>query len=129
MTKFIIIGLGGFIGAIMRYSLSGFAQNLFQKSHTAIFPIGTMFVNVVGCFLIGFSATLLFERTVDPAYRLLINVGFLGAFTTFSTFSLETLALIEESEFGYAFLNVFVSCLIGLIAVWMGRVLFRLIWG
>jgi len=129
MYSWLTIGIGGFIGALTRYYVSGFAQNLFAKSSLPFFPFGTLTVNIFGCFLIGLFSTLFLERDVDVSYRFLINTGFLGAFTTFSTFSLETLNLIEEKALLHGFVNIFFSCLVGLIAVWLGKVTFRLIWG
>lgn len=129
ITKFIIIGIGGFFGAITRYYLSGFVQNWFTNYQDTIFPVGTLAVNIIGCFLLGLFSGLLVERTSDPSYRFLINVGFLGALTTFSTFSLETWNLIEDKELLISFLNIFLSCTIGLLAVWLGKVFYRLIWG
>ncbi len=127
-SKYIIIGIGGFIGAIMRYVFSGLAQGLFMKAPLSLIPIGTFFVNIVGCLLLGFFSSLLVERHIDPSYRSLINIGFLGAFTTFSTFSLETLTLIEKREYIQGFLNILLSCILGLFAVWLGKVFYRLIW-
>lgn len=126
--KFLIIGLGGFIGAILRYSISGWFQKAFGNSSLAFFPFGTLAVNLIGCFFLGFFSLLLVERQIDPQYRFLINVGFLGAFTTFSTFSVESLSLIEDQEFFWAFMNIFISCSLGLLTAWGGRVLYRVLW-
>ena len=129
MIKYLIIGLGGFIGAIARYYFSGLAQNAFGNTGFFLFPLGTMAVNVLGCLLLGFTAGLLTERQLDPDFRYLVNIGFLGAFTTFSTFSLETLNLLEEGDYGYGLLNVLLSVVLGLGAAWLGRVIYRTIWG
>ena len=90
MQTVLFIGVGGFLGAITRFLLSSFVQ----KSTDTFFPIGTLSVNVLGGFLIGFLA-LYFEQHLNPEYRALVITGFLGALTTFSTFSYETVMLIE----------------------------------
>ncbi|MDH4129641.1 MAG: fluoride efflux transporter CrcB [Spirochaetota bacterium] len=120
--KFLFIGMGGFIGALMRYIIAGLIKN-------PSFPFGTMFVNILGCLLIGFFHSIVINKHVSVSYHHLINIGFLGAFTTFSTFSLETLNLIEEKQYLYSFFNVIISCILGLIAVWIGKEVYRLLWG
>ena len=125
--KWLIIGIGGFLGAISRYYLSGWVQNYFLKE--TLFPIGTFSVNIFGSLLLGFFHTLLLEKNIDPSLRLFINMGFLGAFTTFSTFSLETMNLIEDKEYFYSMINIFMSCVMGLIGVWLGKSLYKMVWG
>lgn len=122
MTKLLIIGLGGFVGAIARYGLSGLVHRAFSAS----FPYGTLAVNVVGCLLIGAMMYLVEDRTLlSPNMRMFLAVGGLGAFTTFSTFGYETLGLIQNREFWFATLNVGGNVLLGLAAVWLGRTILR----
>jgi CrcB protein len=87
----------------------------------APFPIATFVINITGSFIIGFFLTLATERlSINPHLRLAVAVGFVGAYTTFSTFEYETARLVEEKEFLYAFLNVVLSFAIGFAAVWAG---------
>lgn len=118
MNQLIIIAIGGAFGAVMRFLVS---TGLYQWLGRG-FPYGTLLVNVVGSFLIGLlSETLILQRvTVALDYRSAILVGFIGAFTTFSTFSLETFYLLEQGEIGKAGLNVAVSVSSCLAAVWIG---------
>jgi len=114
MTRILILGLGGAAGTISRYALGGAIQR-FADVH---FPLGTLIVNIAGCFLIGLLGTLADERLVLNSHlRLGIFIGFLGAFTTFSTFGYETWSLLKNSQLMLASLNVFLSmagCFIGL---------------
>ena len=119
MTKILVIGLGGFLGAIARYGLSGLAQRL-----TSSFPLGTLLVNLIGSLLLGFLATLFIDRLmVSAELRLFTLVGLLGAFTTYSTFSLETLNLIRAGEWSFVFLYVGGNFVGGLLAVGLGVIL------
>lgn len=126
MTKVLLIGLGGGLGAISRYFLSAYVQRL---SDNATFPLGTLVVNVLGCFIIGALSYLADMRGVfTPETRVLTFTGFLGGFTTFSTFGNETLALLRDSETAYALANVGLHLVAGLGAVWAGRALAHWIW-
>ncbi|NUQ37371.1 MAG: fluoride efflux transporter CrcB [Caldilineales bacterium] len=119
MSKFILIGAGGFVGAVLRYVVSGAAQSL---SHSAGFPYGTLVVNLSGCLIIGFLARLAdLQGLFSADARLFLFIGVLGAFTTFSTFGNETYALLQGGEIGLALLNVGASVLAGLAAVWVGH--------
>ncbi len=126
MNRLIFVGLGGFIGAILRYLISGFAQDL---SNSISFPYGTLAVNVIGCFSLGFL-TQLFENhvIVSPELRLLLLVGVLGSFTTFSTFSNETLNLIQEQKLFLALVNISVQLILGLSAGFLGRLTSISLW-
>jgi len=121
-SKIISIGLGGFVGAVGRYWLSGLVQRLSDR-----FPVGTLSVNLLGSFLLGLLATLFLEKMIiNQEIRLLILVGLLGAFTTYSTFSLETLNLLRVGEWQFAGLNILLTVSGTLIAVWIGVALAKL---
>ena len=123
MLKLAVIGFGGFIGAIGRYLLSG----IVQKQLGSGFPYGTLAVNVVGCFLLGVVMHLVQnEGMFTPNVRLFITIGILGAFTTYSTFGYETLALISAREIWPGLLNILGNVVLGLLAVWLGAVSVRL---
>ena len=118
------IFLGGGLGALARFFVSSFVNER-AASH---FPYGTLTVNIVGSFLMGFLAMWLVEKLgLNPLLRLAIFVGFLGAFTTFSTFSMETLNLFEEGLALRALLNMFVNVSLSVLAVWLGVLLGRAI--
>ncbi len=96
MQKFLWVGLGGFLGANCRYLMGVWADNRWAGSGV---PAGTLLVNVAGSFLLGLVATLLIERLLgNPAWRFFLAIGFLGSYTTFSTFSFETFKLLEEGS-------------------------------
>jgi len=119
--KYLSLGAGGFVGAIARYWISGWAQRAAN-----VFPLGTLVVNVLGSFILGLLATLFLERmTVALELRLFILVGILGSFTTYSTFSLETMHLIRHGEWCLVLLSVGANLLGGLAAVWLGMNLVR----
>ncbi len=120
MQTMLWIGMGGFIGAIMRFLLSSFVQ----KSADTFFPIGTLSVNVLGSFLIGFLA-LYFEQHIAPEYRALVITGFLGALTTFSTFSYETVLLIETSAYMKAIANIMINMIFSIGATVIGMMVYK----
>ncbi len=112
--------LGGSLGALMRFIISSSITAKLDSN----FPYGTLTVNIIGSFIMGFLAMFLVERMgLDPLLRLGIFVGFLGAFTTFSTFSMETLNLFEQGESLQALMNIIVSVLLSVLAVWLGVLL------
>lgn len=116
--KYLWIGIGGFFGAVGRYSLSSLMNHWLREPW---FPYGTLACNVLGCFLIGYLAGLAEYRQVFPAYiRMLVFIGLLGGFTTFSSFGLETVHLIRESQFVSAILNIIISVAAGIAAVMLG---------
>jgi fluoride exporter len=126
MTNILLVGLGGFIGSIMRYLLSGYVQ---QSIRNVDFPFGTLAVNVIGCFVIGFLSQLAEQRGIFASEsRAFIFIGILGGFTTFSSFGNETLDLARNSRMMSALVNVGASVIIGLLAVWLGRVVSTLVW-
>jgi len=119
-TQIIAIMLGGSLGAISRYLISTWINNKIDAN----FPFGTLSVNVVGSFLMGFLAMWLVEKIgLNPLLRLALFVGFLGAFTTFSTFSMETFNLFEEGLALRALLNMLINVSFTVLAVWMGVLL------
>lgn len=124
--RLLLIAAGGAAGSVLRYLASGFAQDLAPGS---TFPVGTLVVNVLGCFAIGVIAELADTHgLVTPATRSLLVVGFLGGFTTFSSFANETLDAVRDGTAGVAVLNVFLSCSLGLAAVWGGRLAVAQLW-
>jgi len=127
VTKLIIIGCGGFIGALLRYGISGAIQS---ASKSISFPYGTLGVNVIGCLFIGLLAYLVETRSlIAPEIRMFLMVGLLGSLTTFSTFGNETFELMRDSAFILAALNIAAQVLIGLTAVWCGRAIACAVWG
>ena len=118
MAQFLWVGVGGFFGAVVRYLVSGWAQRWMIGS----FPLGTLVVNVAGCFALGALMAWLDRGWLSPAMRQLLAVGFLGALTTFSTFGYETFDLLRGGEAGLALLSVAANLLVGLLAVWLGLV-------
>ena len=118
MLKLLFIAGGGAVGSVLRYLAAGWGQRLIP----GVFPLGTLLVNVSGCLLIGYIASLLAgPALVRDEYRLAILVGFLGGFTTFSTFGYETWALVTDREWGLAAANVLLSNVLGLAALWLGH--------
>lgn len=120
MINYLIIGAGGFIGAVARYFISTWIGQNWGRS----LPLGTFVVNVSGSFFIGLLMTLLVERfTANPQWRLFLIVGFLGAYTTFSTFEYETGTLIRDGEWLIAAANVIFSVLAGFAALKAGELI------
>jgi len=122
--KYFLVGVGGFLGAISRYMIGG----LVGQATSAAFPLGTLLINVSGSFLLGFVYEVGTERFVlSPEVRTFAAVGFLGAYTTFSTFSLETVRLIQDGSGLAAMANVAANVGFGLIAVFAGVMLGKLV--
>jgi len=119
----IFIALGGAVGAISRYLVSGIGYKFFGSS----FAWGTLIVNLIGSFMIGFFWEI-FERIIVPVnFRVFLLIGFLGAFTTFSTYALETLNLIRDNEAGLAIMNLILNNVIGVVLVFLGILCGRVI--
>jgi len=117
MTKWLFIAFGSALGGVARYGLQGWVQRWSDDP----FPVGTLVVNVAGCFLIGLlNAALTGPFLVREEYRLALTVGLLGGFTTFSAFGWETLALANDAQWARAILNVCLSIGFGLSAAWLG---------
>lgn len=120
MQVYLWIGIGSALGGMARFWCSGVMARLIGET----FPWGTLFVNVVGSLLIGFFATITApdgRLFVDATTRQFVMLGFMGGFTTFSSFSLQTLNLMNDGEWVYAGLNVGVSVVACLLAVWIGH--------
>ena len=121
--KYLLIGLGGFAGAVTRYTIGLWVSNRFAGS----FPWGTFAVNITGAFLLGLMTAMILGKEVMEPYRLPIMVGFLGSYTTFSTFSVETFKLLETGQYLLSVLYSLGSVLLGLSAVWAGIGLGKLV--
>ena len=124
MTKFLLIGAGGALGALCRYGLSGFVHRFLP----ADYPFGTTAVNVLGCFLFGLVWVLADERVLIRAEgRIFLLVGFMGAFTTFSTYIFETGQLVRDLQWLYAGLNLTCQIVLGFLGLALGMAAGRLI--
>jgi fluoride exporter len=121
MSTYFWVALGGAIGSVARFWCSGMVANTFGQT----FPWGTLVVNVVGSFIIGFTATLTGPdgRLFVPSdARIFVMVGFCGGFTTFSSFSLQTLTLVQDREWLQAGGNIVLSFVLCMISVWLGHI-------
>ncbi|HEY2971266.1 MAG TPA: fluoride efflux transporter CrcB [Pyrinomonadaceae bacterium] len=124
MQRLIFIGLAGFAGTLMRYWLSEWTARRFGET----FPTGTLVVNLIGCFLAGLLFSLMFDRyLVSPTVRTVILIGLLGGFTTFSSFGLQTFTLLRDGEMGLALFNIAISNVGGLLLVWVGYSLAKIL--
>jgi fluoride exporter len=123
LLQYLMIGVGGFFGAISRF----FVSTQVQKLSNSFFPFGTLTVNMLGCLLIGFlfgavNSTQLFSLSVKH----LLNTGFIGAFTTFSTFGYETFILIRDKKFIQALANILIQIVVGILAISLGYWVFNI---
>jgi len=116
MKLILAIGAGSFIGGISRYLLSQFVQMKFF----VVFPLGTLTVNIIGCFLIGIVYGFSDRGNLTQEWRLFLATGLLGGFTTFSAFSNETIGMLHDGQLGYAGAYVALSVIVGLIATFIG---------
>ena len=123
MLKYIAVGVGGFLGAVARYALGVYIGSRYGVR----FPLGTFVINVSGSFLIGLILTLLARTTASSYWRYLIPIGFIGAYTTFSTFEYETFRAIQDGQVMTGLLNVGLSLVIGFVAVWAGAFIGRVL--
>ena len=124
MTYFLVF-LGAGLGGVMRFLIS---SNLQKALSDWGFPIGTFFVNLSGCLLIGFLAQLMeFKNFPQNEFRAFFLIGILGGYTTFSSFGYETLALIKSGEYLYAGLNALLQVALGLVCVWLGSILAKFV--
>ena len=120
----ISVGIGGFIGAILRYSISSYLGKLLGGS----FAYGTLGVNILGSFIIGFLF-LYFEQVISPNLKAMLVTGMLGALTTFSTFSLETILMLQQSMYFKAGANVVLNVTLSLSFTVLGMILFKRVYG
>ncbi len=117
LQKYLCIAIGGALGSLTRYWVGVTIADRFGSK----FPYGTFVINITACFIIGFSLTFLGKRAdVSPAWRFLVPIGFVGAYSTFSTFEWETFINLQAGAFLIAALYVGLSCLLGLAGVWCG---------
>jgi CrcB protein len=122
MNRFLVVALGGAFGAMSRYAVSLLVARMWTRD----FPLATLLINVSGSFILGFFATIAAENTsFDPLWRLLIATGFVGAYTTFSTFEYETQRLTESGALWWGALNITTSVAAGFAAVQLGVFLAR----
>ncbi|HEY3394452.1 MAG TPA: fluoride efflux transporter CrcB [Lacipirellulaceae bacterium] len=112
-----MVAAGGALGSLMRYAMQGCVQRL----SGSMFPFGTLAVNLTSCLVIGLLAGMFAgPQLIREEYRIGLAVGVLGGYSTFSTFGLESFNLANDGEFRLALLNMFVSCALGFVAVWLG---------
>jgi len=124
MNKYLIVALGGAIGSMLRFWAGGYVSGRLGSR----FPYGTFVINITASFLIGFIMTVLAERThLSPAWRYLLVIGFLGGYSTFSSFEYETFRGFEDGEFLIAAMNIALSVGVGFLAVWIGAITGRTI--
>ena len=116
MKLLLVVGVGSFIGGISRYLVSLFVQNKFLST----FPFGTLVVNITGCFLIGVVYALSEKGNVNAEWRLFLITGFLGGFTTFSSFSNETVSMLRDAQYWQALSYIGISIIVGLAATFGG---------
>lgn len=124
MQRLVLIGLAGFAGTVLRYWLSELSAKRFGEA----FPTGTLVVNLIGCFLAGLLFYLMFDRYPGgPTTRAVVLIGLIGGFTTFSAFGLQTFTLLRDGQMGLALLNIAVSNVGGLLMVWVGYSVARVV--
>ena len=122
MNNILLIAIGGAIGSVSRYG----CQKWIYQFYPHPFPFGTFVVNILGSLLIGLFFGLSERGNImSPEWRLFLTTGFCGGYTTFSTFSFETLALLKEGNYGYALMYIILSVVLGLMAVWLGTIIVK----
>ncbi len=124
MDKVLWISIGAVLGANFRYWVGDWAAQRFGSS----FPYGTLLINLSGSFLLGLIVSMSMENfIIDPRLRLLLTIGFLGSYTTFSTYAYESIALISQGQWGLGLFNLLGSSLLGalfaVLGIWLGKIL------
>ena len=125
VAQYLLIALGGALGSMGRFALATLIDTQVSQRTGQVFPWGTILVNITGCLIIGFIATVTSPDgrfMVSPLTRQFIMVGILGGFTTFSSFSLQTLTLVQDNQWGAAGANVGISVVACLVGTWLGIV-------
>jgi len=122
MNNILLIAIGGAIGSVGRYGCQKWIYQLFPHP----FPLGTFVVNILGSLLIGLFFGLSEKGNImSPEWRIFLTTGLCGGYTTFSTFSFESLVLLKEGNYGYALLYIVLSVVLGLMAVWFGTIIVK----
>ncbi|TKX31360.1 fluoride efflux transporter CrcB [Campylobacter aviculae] len=121
INMILIVGIGGFLGSVFRM----FCINVISKFFPYSISFGTLFVNILGSFAIGLCFSYAQNKGLSPLLKNFISTGFLGAFTTFSTFSYENLMLLQNGDYFNFFLNIILNVALCLLAVWLGMIIFK----
>lgn len=123
--NWLLIAVGGAVGSMSRFAMAQFVQKVSQVNY---FPLGTFCVNMLGCFLIGIMFALAdLKQVLSPELRMFLMVGFLGGFTTFSTYGLESFTLMREGQFLFMLLNLLGQSILGLVLVYLGYIAVRIL--
>lgn len=126
LQEIIAIAVGGGVGSVLRFLVSSWIQG---RTRTEFFPWGILMVNLIGCLLIGILFGIIVERfNTDPVWRSCIFLGLLGGFTTFSSFTLDTVTLLNSGAYGVATIYILMSVMVGILATMLGLGIVRIFW-